>query len=312
MTRGGKWITSWPLAICLAITTQAGWAQEPTPPAGWNCSAEVCIEAAASVFATFTGTFAHGAALEGTADADRIAALEQQGLRRFEFTVREPARIEAELAPDRGYRPSDWPAGAGPAKAPALRMLASADGERFETLAKGEPARPGDRLLVTLRQARTGGGATAVTYHPARWTLRLSQRRLLPPSDAAQAADPMPPAIVSADGDPAPGDLAAKTPDVPAVEGSANQTELETGCVGTDCGGASPAADADALASELQRELMRLGCYRAAVDGLWGPASRAALAEFADRTGAELDPGAPSPAALVAVAQSAAPVCPND
>lgn len=293
----------WTLALWCSLAGAAAEAQPTPDPAKWICAQDICTEAEAGVFASFAGVFAHGAALDAVADADRIAALEQQGLRRFEFAVREPALVAAELIPDPDYRPEGWTGPAPAGAALSLRVLASADGETFERVAAGDRLRPGERLLVTLRQHRTGGGAT-VTYHPARWTLRLAQRRVLPPSEAARAADPMPPALLSADADPA-DELAAETVPVPPVQGAAELDRAETD-------GAGGSAGADDLAAELQRELARVGCYRAAIDGLWGPASRAALARFAAGTGADLDAAAPSPAALVAVARSAAGICPAD
>ena len=39
------------------------------------------------------------------------------------------------------------------------------------------------------------------------------------------------------------------------------------------------------LKSTVQQELLRLGCYTAEVDGMWGPKSRAAVETFNQRTG---------------------------
>jgi hypothetical protein len=64
-----------------------------------------------------------------------------------------------------------------------------------------------------------------------------------------------------------------------------------------------------AVATELQQELARLGCYTLAVDGLWGPGSQRAMAAFNAAKGTNLPEGAPSARALVEVARVAETVC---
>lgn len=48
------------------------------------------------------------------------------------------------------------------------------------------------------------------------------------------------------------------------------------------------------LARLMQTELRRLGCYRMAIDGLWGPGSRRAFTEFLQNTGQSADSVEPS------------------
>ena len=48
----------------------------------------------------------------------------------------------------------------------------------------------------------------------------------------------------------------------------------------------------------LQAELKRVGCYRGAIDGDWGPMSRRAMAEFASRVNASLSVDRPDPLLL--------------
>jgi len=56
------------------------------------------------------------------------------------------------------------------------------------------------------------------------------------------------------------------------------------------------------LKAATQEQLARVGCYKAKIDGLWGPKSRAALSQFNDRTGNTLDgPGVEVIEALKAV-----------
>lgn len=101
-------------------------------------------------------------------------------------------------------------------------------------------------------------------------------------------------------------DMALSEPDV-GEECSEGQLE----CVAADAL-ALPVVDnpeADLLAVELQTELARVGCYEAAIDGLWGPASRRAMTNFNHWAGADALVDRPSPKALVTVARTPAPVC---
>lgn len=52
------------------------------------------------------------------------------------------------------------------------------------------------------------------------------------------------------------------------------------------------------LTRTLQAELKRVGCYRGAIDGDWGPMSRRAMAEFASRVNASLSVDRPDPLLL--------------
>jgi len=62
------------------------------------------------------------------------------------------------------------------------------------------------------------------------------------------------------------------------------------------------------LKTAAQEELKRLGCYTARVDGLWGPKSRAALADFNERVGANYQ-GAPDPALVAELKAAPSGLC---
>ena len=76
-----------------------------------------------------------------------------------------------------------------------------------------------------------------------------------------------------------------------------------------------PAQSADARRGTvvaIQTTLQAAGCYAMKVDGLWGPGSRRAVAEFARRQGLELDAQEPTPelAGLLDENHSGGRVCP--
>jgi hypothetical protein len=60
-------------------------------------------------------------------------------------------------------------------------------------------------------------------------------------------------------------------------------------------------ADREGMARELQRELRRVGCYDAEINGQWTPATRRAMKAFIDRVNAALPVGEPDPVLLVMV-----------
>jgi hypothetical protein len=72
---------------------------------------------------------------------------------------------------------------------------------------------------------------------------------------------------------------------------------------------ATPAADADALAREVQKELYRLGCFDEAVNGAWSSSSRAAAQKFLDRVNARLPVDKPDSALLALLQSSKGFVC---
>jgi len=70
------------------------------------------------------------------------------------------------------------------------------------------------------------------------------------------------------------------------------------------------AAGLDAsLAAELQAELARLGCYNAAIDGVWGAGSVQALTNYNHWHGSTWDVHAPSGETLMEMMLVAGPVC---
>ena len=76
---------------------------------------------------------------------------------------------------------------------------------------------------------------------------------------------------------------------------------------------AKPQRDEDVAryerARDLQRELKRAGCYYGEIDGDWGPGSRRAMAEFADRVNATLPIEVPDVVLLALVQAHAGQVC---
>jgi len=66
----------------------------------------------------------------------------------------------------------------------------------------------------------------------------------------------------------------------------------------------------DDLPRAVQTELARLGCYRAGIDGIWGPGSRRALRDYIARSGADLEPGEPSEAVWRRLKAATGTVCP--
>jgi hypothetical protein len=70
------------------------------------------------------------------------------------------------------------------------------------------------------------------------------------------------------------------------------------------------ARKATEVAFALQRELKRVGCEPGAIDGEWGPSSRAALARFNDRTQLNLDALTPTTATVVKIKEFNRKICP--
>lgn len=71
-----------------------------------------------------------------------------------------------------------------------------------------------------------------------------------------------------------------------------------------------PEMDERELAAAVQTELQRVGCYRMAIDGAWGPGSRRALASYFTRTDQSPLGTEPTPEILVLVRESEGEICP--
>ncbi|MDJ0825705.1 MAG: hypothetical protein QNJ16_09405 [Rhodobacter sp.] len=280
-----------------------------------DCTGGLCTEVGSWQADVVDGEFRHGFEI-AAGEIDLLAALEQQRWREVRFQADHSVRIYAALDIDGAYRPQDWPEDAGSSPlGPALTLLFSPDGNAYRRIASGDPVPEGSVVSVIVGQDTKRAEGGAVTFFPARWTLSVSARRTW----------------VAADGPPATtaGPLLSRLPDDPlpdfdpllGVPAALDAVD----CLGADC----PTADSDApaeavpvrprmadgadeLAAELQAELARVGCYGAAVDGLWGPASRAAMTAFNRATGAEEAANAPSARALVAVARVAEVVCASE
>ncbi len=64
------------------------------------------------------------------------------------------------------------------------------------------------------------------------------------------------------------------------------------------------------LVFALQRELRRVGCYSGAIDGIWGPGSRAGMRAFAEQRNVQLDVGNPDLVALTVLRGHPGLACP--
>lgn len=285
----------------------------------WECQANLCTARQPLQVANFEGVFEYGANL-GTAEVDRIAELEQQRWREFRFAVTARARLTANIDVDPSYVPADWPVDIGPGDSGVrLSRHYSLDGETYRRFEDGFVLPEGAFLSIIVEQDTLADGSGPVTYYPAKWRLGVFAARVV----AAAAADgidlslmPMLPdtgAIGRAAeggtvmGAPAPGDpMVLDAGDATADDEPQPVADPEPERP------ADPGPEADPLAAELQAELARVGCYTAAVDGLWGPASRRAMTNFNRWAGADASVSSPTPKALVTVARTPAPVCGDD
>lgn len=288
------------------IGVPVGHAQENATD--WNCAAGMCTENAVREFARVSGTFRHAARLDTASNVDRVASLEQQSLREFEFAINEPALIFAELSVE-DTRPSDWPEDLAVLPVKSLLMWRSDDGKNFASLAQGGAVGPGDTLLIGVPQRVEGFGTPRVSYFPGSFnvTLRAKRRR---PVDVTDAADvPLPPLLIQADTDGV-DDSEDPVADLLQVTGEPNSTPAAApGPDGETARDNSVTEGANGLARELQRELARVGCYAASIDGLWGPASRRAMTDFNSAAQQDLEVQSPTARALAAIARTDGRVC---
>ena len=289
--------------------------------ANWDCQKNLCTALISTTIAREEAVFDHGAGLSIETDPGRLTDLELQSWREYRFVVEHRARVSADIQLDRKYVPDDWPADVDLAPANAVATLhSSLDGEVYQLVDAETVLPPGSYLSVIVTQTTDGLDGPSANYYPAKWTLEVAARRVV---DAAEA-DRTDPArsMVSFEG-------ATPVRKTEALDISA-ALQAELGCIGLDCpeSGAEPlatsgdsttaqdnaadpssAASGDPLAAELQNELARVGCYTAGVDGLWGPGSRRAMADFNQEAGVDFPTDAPTPGALVAVARVQSKLC---
>lgn len=242
-----------------------------------------------TLVASGAGSFSAGENLAVDTDADAIAALEQQAFREFRWDVVEAARLRLrfEISAE---------------DAATARLMISTDGEAFTPLSEDTVTAPGQ--VVSLLVAQTRIEADAVFSFPASdWVFEIAARPETVSDDATLGPVLLPIAV----GD----ELGCATAgcgdevfggDAPAVAG---EPRAEPGEAPPPSG---TTASGD-LARELQAELARVGCYTIAIDGLWGPGSRRAMAAFNEAQGTELTVETPSARALVEVARAAEAVC---
>lgn len=270
----------------------------------WECAAERCTAREPVEFARITRTFRHGARIDSKAEADRVASLEQQSLREFEFAINEPALIYADLDVD-ATPPGDWPADLTIPPIRTLLMWRSADGDNFASIGQGAAVQPGDTLLVAVPQSVEGFGEAQVSYFPGRFTVTLTARRIRAADAGAVGDIALPPLLIHADTD-LPDD--SDDPPVATLSVTGRPDSTPAPAPPPD----DPAPGGDAVAAELQGELARHGCYTAAIDGLWGPGSRAAMRAFNTATGQAHVVQGPTASALAAAARLADPACRAD
>ncbi len=290
-------------------------------PANWDCQDGLCIANTSTQIAREEGVFDHGAGLSTETDLGRLTDLELQSWREFRFVVEDRARVSAVTQLDSDYMPEDWPDDTDPVPAAAVATLhSSPDGEVYQQVDADTVLPAGSYLSVIVTQATDGLDGPTATFYPAKWTLEVTARRVVEAAEADQANPGR--ATVIFEG--ATTVLRTEVSDVAAA------LEAELGCIGADCldqqedpvaatGDGAPAlgapasstgtAGADPLATELQTELARVGCYTAGVDGLWGPGSRRAMGDFNTSTESDFPIDAPTPGALVAVARAEGAIC---
>ncbi len=92
----------------------------------------------------------------------------------------------------------------------------------------------------------------------------------------------------------------------PAAQGGGNtKTAMVTGSAEAQRSIANPRK----VAEDMQRELLRVGCYSGRIDGNWGPQSRQALGRFNEAAKLELQLDAPSPPDVTRIKSFAGRVC---
>lgn len=244
--------------------------------------------AESSVVATGEGRFSGSDSVE--AGADGIAALEQQAFREFRWDVVVPAKISMEFEVTVG----------GDAPIATAQLMASLDGEIFQPLPPETVVEAGRviSVIVTQISLEQEGG---LSFPASEWGFEV----IATPTPALEGDVVGPVLIPIAFGD----DLGCTTTgcgegaqgaELPAVDGQPKSSPGTSASVDT--------SDTE-LAQQLQTELARVGCYSMAIDGLWGPGSRKAMAAFNSAKGADLTAQIPTATALVAVAKEQEAVC---
>ena len=285
------------------ILAHAAWAQTPE---GWVCEDGMCSKIEPLPVASLTGVFAHATDVSAERDVERMAALEQQRWREFQFDVVEDARIKLTHSVAQDFRPEDWPSGRSSDQIAGVSVFISEDGENYTPFDLSETAKAGRFLSVIIGQKTEGLDGDSATFFPAKWQIDLAAYHVVPQQQVAGFA-PIGPALIEIGGSNPVYCIEANCPplahdEAPEIPNAGSDTPPEPDQP-------TLSAAADELAAELQTELARLGCYTSAVDGLWGPGSRRAMSAFNAATGNDLPVAAPSPKALVAAARQAEPVC---
>jgi len=260
-----------------------------------------CVGPDLGVQAGLEGAFEPATDLTPEADADRIAALEQQGWREFSWEVLAAGCLTLDLAVAPGDLPADWPDRDVPAEPARASMHVSTDGEVFRPVENGALLEQGSYLSVLVAQKTETLDDGAVRFFPALWQVTVNGQ-----GAAANMAGPMlrelPPGDNLGCQVTGCGDDGYKSVPVTVADSPDITTQVAP----------DPARKPDgdgALAAELQTELARVGCYEGTIDGLWGPASRRAMTNFNHWAGKDAAITAPTPRALVTVARTPAPVC---
>jgi len=284
----------------------------PAAGADWNCAGDICELAQPLEAASQAGSFSGAGVVSEAGDPDHFAAMEQQRWREFRFKVIARTRVTAEIAITGGTLPADWPADVLPDPAVRLALFQSDDGERYSKVENATILQAGTQLSVLLAQQTESLGDSGQRFHPAEFLLSIRAVPLVGAnaSRVDPAALPLVPVREGVTLGCTPDLCARLIQDAPvtAVAGSPNVSGLPR-AEPEDRPDARPTDATGALNSEMQSELARLGCYDAAVDGLWGPASRRAMADFNAVTGDAWPTDVATPKALVAAARKSEPLC---
>ena len=287
----------WRLAAIACFAPGSLFAQE------WACDAGICIEVQPRLVETLSGKFAGGRDLSIETDSDRVAALEQQSWREFQYLIGVPVKLSAKLS---AQVADDWN-GAG--QAPKVSLHISDDGEQFDRVTKDTIAQLDQLLSVVVAQGKTPDEETALSYYPYDYTVEIfAQRvRLSDQADNPAGEEILLPLLGDELGCEALG--CGDTGDTSGVEVTASVLgEANPNTVEAD---QASSAGGEELARELQTELKRIGCYDITVDGLWGPGSRKAMKAFNAAIGTAHSTERPSAKALVDAARQTGVVCNN-
>lgn len=291
------------VAVCLAVLSMPALAEDPE---NWTCQDDTCTEIRATSVINLDGTFDYGVALSPERDADQLAALEQQRWREYRFDVIAPLRLDLNFKLDAGDIPEGWPADIKlPTDRARVSVHVSRDGETYTPVSANAVLPVGAFLSVLVAQATQTLPEGGTSFFPARWSLQVAARRVLPKDNLLGSHGS---AALNISSGVAPLGCRQMGCGAPVVEqGPVVQLPRPLQPDATALAPQEPAtrsSESTPLALELQKELARVGCYQGEIDGLWGPASRRAMTDFNRAAGTDATVAIPSPNALATVART--------